>query len=156
MHGEESKSGGGQPRLVKQITVAFSVWFTLTGVALAEQYLCVVDKAVGFSYDKVTKEWNNTNFNANSKYLISEGDGSLKDAVWQITEVGNSFPSIGCKRDFNDYGILLCSDLISDFRFNKRNGRFLHTYPIGYYNVLPGEDEGTDTPSLEIGKCSPF
>jgi len=127
------------------------IFFLLfTGVAIGEQYLCVVEKSVGFSYNEEQKEWENTNFSTNFKYVISKAD-----AVWQITRIGESFPIISCKGDFNDYGILLCSDL-SDFRLNKRNGRFLHTYPIGYYNVLPGEDEGDNTPYLQIGKCSPF
>ena len=159
MHSQESQSGGRHPCLIKQIMVAFSVWFTLTGVAVAEQYLCIAEHSAGFSYDKVTKEWKNSTFKVSSKYLISKADGTKN--AWHITEIGETFPLFRCESDFDEYGYLDCSDSVnSKFYFNKNNGRYLASYPLGYYIVLPGlnkfTDETSDTPNLEIGKCSPF
>lgn len=55
---------------------------------------------------------------------------------------------------------LQCEGLLHDFLFNKNNGRFLHIYSFGYYNVPPAlidtPDENNATPLLEIGKCSRF
>ena len=46
---------------------------------------------------------------------------------------------------------------LGDFRFNKNNGRYLYSFPYGYYDVLPPRIDGeSDTPLIEIGKCSPF
>ena len=52
---------------------------------------------------------------------------------------------------FNEYAFLLCSGVYGDFRF-------LTSYLSGYYNVLPNNQvsESGNTPSLDIGKCSPF
>lgn len=61
--------GGG---MLKPIIAA-----TLIGILSAptasssESYLCVADKATGFSYDETTKEWNQTSFKADKKYSIS-------------------------------------------------------------------------------------
>ena len=158
MRSQEYKSGGRHPLLVNQIMLVFIVWFTLTGAALAQQYLCVAEQAAGFSYDKATKEWKNATFKVSSKWLVSKADGTKY--AFQVTEVGKTRPSFRCESDFDEYGYLSCSGTIGRFNFNRKNGRFLTSYPIGYYNVLPGingiTDEGSDTPSLEIGKCSPF
>ncbi len=161
MHSQESKTGGRHPLLVNQIMLVFIVWFTLTGAALAQQYLCVAEQAAGFSYDKATKEWKNATFKASSKYLISKADGTW--GAFQVTRIGDDSPFIFCKSDFNEASFLLCSAglaAIGDFNFNKTNGRYLYSSPFGYYNVLPEAnnitDENSDTPFLEIGKCSPF
>jgi len=135
------------------------IFFLLfTGVAVAEQYLCVAEHSTGFSYDKATKEWKNTNFKTSTNYLVSKADGTKY--AWQVTEIGKTRPSFRCESDFDEYGYLSCSGIGGDLNFNKKNGRFLHSYLIGYYIVLPEvnklTDEGSDTPFIEIGKCSPF
>ena len=130
------------------------IFFLLfTGVAVGEQYLCVPEHSTGFSYDNVQKEWKNTKFKTDHKYLISERDGT--EYAFYVTRVGDPIALSFCESDFNESGFLSCSG-IGEFHFNKKNGRYLYSYSIGYYNVLSGKDEGADTPYLEIGKCSPF
>ena len=41
---------------------------------------------------------------------------------------------------------------VSEFRVNRETGRFIRTYIGGYL----GGDQNSDTPWMEIGKCSPF
>lgn len=127
-------------------------------MAVAEQYLCVAEHSTGFSYNKVTKEWENANFKADEKYVIAKADGTKH--AWQVTEIGKTSPSFRCESDFTEYGYLSCPGIGGDFNFNKKNGRFLFSYLIGYYTVIPevnqGKDEGSDTPLIGIGKCSPF
>ena len=48
---------------------------------------------------------------------------------------------------------------VGEFDFNKKNLRFLVTYTIAYKHVglAPDfTDANSDTPSIGIGKCSPF
>ena len=46
-------------------------------IAHAEQYLCVAEKASGFSYDKLTKIWDNFfNISVDVKYLVTESKDS--------------------------------------------------------------------------------
>ena len=135
------------------------IFFLLfTGVAVGEQYLCVPEHSTGFSYDNVQKEWKNTNFTADGKYVIAKADETKH--AWQVTEIGETSSSFRCESDFTEYGYLRCSGIGGEFNFNKRNGRFLRSYLIGYYTVIPevnqGKDEGSDTPLIGIGKCSPF
>jgi hypothetical protein len=56
---------------------------------------------------------------------------------------------------------LFCHGLGSEFRLNKNNMRFLNAYLIGYWSdgqtkgLLLGA-EGDNTPSIEIGRCTPL
>ena len=65
-------------------------------------------------------------------------------------------------KDFNTPGYLYCESDIGSlyFTFNKSNGRFLFSSGSGYVNVLPElnkiTDESSETPFLEIGRCSPL
>jgi hypothetical protein len=45
-------------------------------IAHAEQYLYVAEKASGFSYDKLTKIWDNFNISIDVKYLVTESKDS--------------------------------------------------------------------------------
>ena len=154
MHSQESKTGGRHPLLVNQIMLVFIVWFTLTGAALAQQYLCVAEQAAGFSYDKEKKEWKTTTFGVRSKYVVSKAEGAKH--AFEVTEIGKTVPSFYCESDFDRLGFLRCPNALGEFKFNKDNGRYLSSYLAGYYDMLSEEHEGSDTPYLEIGKCSPF
>lgn len=123
-----------------------------------EKYLCVVEQATGFAYDENSKTWVGTKFKADSKYIISKSDD--KEYRFKVTKVGEDHSTCECKEGFNEYGYLLCECWTGQFKFNKNNGRFIMAHPFGYYNVLPGAkkftDKNSDTPFMEIGKCSPF
>ena len=122
-------------------------------VAYAQQYLCVAEKSAGFAFDERTKDWKATTFRTDAKYLIAPG--RTREHAFQVTKVGEDSAFWFCKAGFNENGYLYC-DGPGPFKFNKRNGRFLSGFLFGYINVAPGTDERSDTPNLEIGKCSPL
>jgi len=76
-----------------------------------------------------------------------------------VSLIGRDYVWFGCKEGFDDSGFLRCeTEHWGQFKFNKKNGRFLRVFPFGYYYVIPGfvTDEMSDTPFIEIGVCSPF
>ncbi len=137
----------------------FGICFVLalSTAAHAEQYICVADKVVGFLYDKDTKEWLGSNFTVDGKYVIKQTADGVN--AYTVTKMGESWTELLCKEGFNQYGYLFCEQLATTFRFNKRSGRYIRGSLGGYYNVIPGSDDTevtSDTPFIEIGKCSPF
>jgi len=123
-----------------------------------EKYLCVAERATGFAYNEISKSWENMNFKTDAKYIISKSNA--KGYSFKVTKVGEDNPEFECEKGFNEYGYLLCGEGIGEFKFNKKNGRFIKVYLFGYFNVLPEvnkfTDKSSDTPFMEIGKCSPF
>ena len=126
--------------------------------AFAEQYLCVPEKATGFSYDASKREWDYAQFKTDHKYIIAPA-GNGRDA-FAFTKVGEKLPQGYCKDSFTKAGVLFCLSFEGDLRFNKKNGRYLMVFGDGYYTLgLPGfgeSDEDVGTPMVEIGKCSLF
>jgi hypothetical protein len=137
--------------------IIFALIFLMPMTVAAEQYLCVEEMSVGFYYDKTAKQWENTNFKANSKYIISKSEG--KSFAFRVTKFEEKDSVADCESSFDKLGFLLCEGLGVFFQFNKNNGRYIRTYLLGYIYVLPQlnvTDEKSDTPYMEIGKCSPF
>ncbi len=128
--------------------------------AIAEQYLCVAEKASGFRFDETTATWVAATFRADEKFLIAPS--AMKGGAWEVKKLGSSVRSYYCEDDFKgdflwcDTDILLVKFRDQAFRFNKGNGRFMRIYPEGYVNPTPGKPESDNTPSIEIGKCSGF
>ena len=123
-----------------------------------EQYLCISELSTGFSYNETSKSWERTNFKAVGEYIISKS----KDGIdkYKVTRLGKNVAFLKCKDDFNKRGTLSCKAFVENLFFNKNNGRFIYIFPFGFINVLPEinkkTDETSDTPYMEIGKCSPF
>lgn len=157
MHYEEAMAcAQGKNILIKIAPVIVALSIVEETIA-ADHYLCVAEKATGFSYDNAAREWKNTHFKITSKYIVSKPEGT--EYAYQVTQVGEKYPISNCKSGFNGYGYLFCSGLGIDFTFNRKNGRYLSISPVGYINVLPElkiTDENSDTPFIEIGKCSPY
>ena len=132
-----------------------------------EKYLCVAERSTGFAYKEISKSWENTNFKTDAKYIISKSDD--KQYRFKVTKVGEISPTYECEKGVNEPGYLHCESMSGQFKFNKTNGRFLASCPFGYFNVIPERkrsfedkskipftDKDSDTPYMEIGKCSPF
>jgi len=135
------------------------VFLLATSTCFAEQYICVADMATGFSYSESTKRWNETNFRTDeNKYIISKSD--FGKYVLKATKIGSDYPLAYCEHTYDEHGYLFCSGLGGEFKMNKGNGRYIKSFTLGYYNVLPSvneiTDSSSDTPHLEIGKCSPL
>ena len=118
------------------------------------RYLCVMDKATGFSYDK-NGSWQSTDFEVEEKYLVTPRPKNFadelipSDVAWLVTAVGKKRPEYFCKEDFNKIGYLSCKGLFSEFKMSRATMRFQSYYGNGYVS-----DEKTDTPYVAIGKCS--
>jgi hypothetical protein len=128
--------------------------FFVSSTSFAEKYICLADIVTGFRYSETSEKWVQTKFIADDKYIISESDS--ESYAFKVVEIGSKYPLANCKEGFNEYGFLFCDD----FKFQKKNGRYIRSYTVGYFNVLPSlneiSDSTSDTPFLEIGKCSPI
>jgi hypothetical protein len=152
------------PLLIRRpaaIILACTVLPLLPSAAWAEGYLCAGDKATGFAFNPTRKEWNETRFRVDSKYLIrrkNDKDALWKDALWVVVEVGESVALATCNSDFTEWGTLVC-DGMRRFIFNQKNMRFQIYYQGAYIWEGDGTSSGpesTDTPYIEIGRCSPI
>lgn len=135
---------------------------TIAGYA-DERYLCVADRMTGFVYDGGAGDWSVAEFNAGRTYIVSRSPAN--GFVWQVTQVGETSPSVLCKNDFSGAGNLSCEG-IHQFKMNKTNHRFLHAYLMGYWSDHGKElqtaanpilfKEGENSPFVEIGTCQPL
>ncbi len=155
--------------------------FSVAAAAQADSYLCVADKSTGFQFNKSTKTWESVNFNVDdSKYIVRPTTpddkvlwpGRYAYGVWKL---GENTPMILCKEGISKADWLSRGAEYQRFVLNARTNRYMHTY-VGEYMVatfenvrddhgmpviIDGEwvsrdkeDEGGDTPYMEIGKCS--
>lgn len=144
--------------------ILISVLLATAGSAGAQQFLCVADKGTGFAYSTDSKTWDIASFNIDDdRYLIAPSNPvGLTPNLFLVTKLGQSSPRARCSDGFNRFGFLICTDGIGgvEFRFSRDNLRFIYIYRLGYYNVVSGRDNGvteeSDTPFMQIGKCSPF
>ena len=165
--------------MTRLLTVA--VFALLPLPAWSEGYICVMDMATGFAY--TGGAWHAANFSATEKFVVRTptqiDQGYLEDVIklpnaknvrWVVSKPGTGVPIFACTGDFSELGNLLCPSVAvgpsdrydlsalsspSDFRMNKNTLRFLFAYLTGYWTDSP-EREGTDTPLIAIGKCSPM
>ena len=132
-------------------------------------YLCIVEQATGFSFDKKTKSWKQTNFAPGEKYILKrvenktlgdtdKGIAGSPRAEWGVWEFGfYLFGDAFCAADVDDNGYLWCHGSVDNvFNISLHSGRFLRTY-TGLYAVddpSAYSDEHADKPVIEIGKCT--
>lgn len=113
-----------------------------TAAAAAEpSWLCVTDKATGFSFKN--DQWVITSFRANAKYIIAMELGSFR-----AKELGTRFGA-SCREN----GLWIECSFPTQLTFNKQTLRFLYIYPVGF---VGGQDNNDDTPAMAIGRCSPI
>jgi len=141
----------------RTILIAMVMVFFFVVPAYAEDiYFCFADKSTGFVYDKDLKEWVNSNYQGDHKYIVSKLN--VKGKIWEVKKLGNDASVSICEDHFNESGILLC-DGICEFKMNKINRRYILTCDVGYYYSGEGmkySDEKSATPFIQIGKCSPI
>ena len=142
-------------QLVAAVAVLVALVF-LSGPVDAQEYLCVPDLATGFTFRD--NAWTSAKFKVEGQYLIAPS--SRPDRAFGVTKIGEGSEFARCELDFNEPGFLFCEGLGVELKFNRANGRFLRVDNIGYLNVLPEvndiTDQTSDTPVIEIGKCSPL
>ena len=118
----------------KVILVFFVFFFPWSAGADVEGYFCVADISSGFSYNKTSEKWIISRFNVDDKkYIIKRP--KIAGNKWEVVKLGEQIALIVCKEDFNTSGFLFCKGT-SEFKFNKKNLRYLKAYLFGYYNVI--------------------
>ncbi len=131
--------------------------FNYSGASAEERYMCFPDFVTGFKYSERTGKWVETSFGTERKYIVSESDDEKYPL--KVTIAGQDSLLCLCG-GFDQYGSLSCYGAGREFKFNKKNKRYLCAYPSGYYNVVPdgvfSSDEKSDTPYIEIGRCVSF
>ena len=117
-------------------------------LADAQAYLCIADQAVGFRYDKNPKAWKSTLFSVKDERYILK----LEDKHWHWSKLGSSFE--GTCNDFTTADTIGCVGT-DEVLFNRTTLRYQLYYPFGYIAQMTLESfEGSDTPYIEIGRCS--
>lgn len=144
-------------KLSKSLLFALMFFMGISSaLAKSTSYLCVAESAVGFSFDKATKDWGRANFKAESKYVLSMQSDEKKG--WEVKEIGES-RGTECEGGFSEHGFIECKGLI-DFQMNNKSLRYIIVHKYGYVVKEYPDDglfkEGSLTPYLEIGKCSPL
>jgi len=139
--------------------VLFFLIFTLSSTTKADNFICLAEKASGFSYNSLSKEWVPSTFTTNAKYVLSKDKSSSN--MYVVNKIGDDNNEFSCKDGINAAGFIFCKTFgaTAEFRMNINNLRFISGSILGYYNVTPKgniTDESSNTPFIEIGKCSKF
>ena len=118
------------------------------------QWICIADSATGFSYQG--GKWVPTNFSVEGKrYLISKKQyrQNKNDMRYHVTKIGERH-AYACQKDSpNEFGMVFCQDLLTEFKINVTALRYMSIYSVGYFD---GSDDDSNTPYIEIGTCSPL
>lgn len=121
--------------------------FCIAGFASAQQsYLCVADKAIGFSYDTQSKSWVHTRFKVEGeKHLIKKTFSG-----WSWVKFGQEL-GLPCD-EMNKHGYQSCLTWTGNVRFNSKHLRYLETKEGSY---VGGTDNGESSDTyITIGTCT--
>ena len=142
---------------MKYILAALVLTFSMQ--SSADSWLCITDHAGGMVLENGS--WRVGRFGPGDKYLIKEAVSynKARGYVYQVHDFGSDVPSWVCG-DFgsvkNSEGNLVCDGITpgNTFKYNPSNGHFLATSTRGYVTSRDDGSVFTDTPMIEIGKCS--
>jgi len=130
----------------------------LATTASAEGWLCIADASTGFDYNAQSKTWDRKFFKADSKYVVRKAnqDEEFLSVKMVVVAVGEKAWTATCPEDFDRRGNLLCDGLLTTFRFNSDNLKFMRVFSGGYFATEEylAETERPDTPFMEIGRCT--
>ncbi|SFL38498.1 hypothetical protein SAMN05216302_10744 [Nitrosomonas aestuarii] len=113
-------------------------------------YLCVVEESTGFHFEN--GKWGRAHFNVSEeKFIIRKIKPDElyfnKDHPYGVYRLGKNSASLRCKAGKN----IVCDAGLGELLFSPESGRFIKTYPIGYWD---GSDNNEDTPNISRGRCS--
>lgn len=119
-------------------------------------YICIPTASTGFSIKNGGSKWETTRFRIDDvKKILKRNNGK-----WEWSKFGESLgfsdcggDDFGVGGDFNSAGYIFCNTFGGHVRMNKKTLRYIETYEIGF---IDGKDLNTDTPSIDIGTCSPL
>jgi len=121
-----------------------------------DSYVCAADSALGFDYNKTSRQWERADFKIENKYVVSKSSDVSKGL--EVKKIGLS-EGTSCGDGFDENGLIRCIGIL-DFLMNKKSLRYIVSHIYGYViKEYPKEgplEEGSLTPYLEIGQCSPL
>jgi hypothetical protein len=127
-------------------------WLGLILIALsspsfaADRWFCAANVSDGFAYDQ-TEGWHTAVFNTRKlHYILGKDDNGF--FVW--TPLGRK-EGLGCIQNVFHKGYS-CGNEDEGAIINLDTLRFTSWYHYGY---VDGSDDNDNTPSIEIGQCSP-
>ena len=124
------------------------------GEAQADSFLCTGDKATGFTYSNVDKQWSAGIFDVSTKKYVIERNADLMGRIPRvITRLGEQDPMIYCDDDVGGKDTLLtCDDVTSQFYFSMKTMRYMLVHAEG--SIVESEQQSIGRPFIEFGKCT--
>jgi len=86
----------------------------------------------GFTFDRTARQWRGASFKTDGKFVVTHS--KKPSFVWEVKEIGSTYWTLICKKEFSNNGEVHCDGLGGQFFFNRKSMRFLATYTIGYWN----------------------
>jgi hypothetical protein len=121
--------------VAKLLCSSVALWLALIGPAvsaqLANSYLCIADKATGFSYNQATHQWDYARFDVAGKKHLLRREG----LIWKWADFGDPSPSLEQCDNPNAAGFIFCRG-VRDIRLNLNSLRYQDIYPFGYVGGL--------------------
>lgn len=149
--------------MYRSLLVGLSLLFVANSAPAENAFFCTADKSTGFSFQKDSGEWAQTKFNTqNEKYILrpmTKEERFQHEAVgaYALFKLGETDPEIRCTKapyiSGDNLAFVNCSYFGSALRFAQKTLRYVITFQGSYILDNP---ESTDTPYIEIGKCSPL
>ena len=132
---------------MKKLLLLFLLFPTLL---FAESYLCIAEAAGGVRYLSSPKKYESERFATERKIIFKKEQDN-----WTVREFGNT-PESAQQCDPAIVGGkivgVVCNVFGGDYILNFKALRYRYIHLIGW---LPPPDGGsTDTPLIEVGKCS--
>ena len=132
---------------MKKLLLLFLLFPTLL---FAESYLCIAEAAGGVRYLSSPKKYESERFVTERKIIFKKEQDN-----WTVKEFGNT-PESAQQCDDQIVGGkisgVVCNVFGGDYILNFKALRYRYIHLIGW---LPPPDGGvTDTPFIEVGKCS--
>ena len=133
-----------------------AVLFAAGPVVGADAYVCTADRSTGFIFKD--SEWQAVNFDVSqNRYLVRKAteDDTHSTSPWIYGEFGQPILGGQCDEPFVT-GLMSCRSAGQDFRMNTKTMRYQLYYWIGYVISNESGIHPSDTPYIEIGRCSPL
>jgi len=147
---------------MRVLLVAALLCTTWSPLALAEDepttYICKTEQTTGFSYKNGV--WKPQNEWKQSTFVLQYMGGMPEKSYWVLTRLGFPLALADCDDSYLDSskkkrvrGPLITCTGISEMEMNTTTRAFIYS---NIQNFVDDFDQENTTPTLSIGKCSPF
>ena len=121
-------------KIIKVMLLSLVLMISCLNTVLGNSFVCNTDSITGFAYDKVAKEWKQTNFKDKQVYMINPSNE--KDRKFDLDRVGYDMYLGKCEDDINTIGFLFCEHAFGVFKLNTINNRYVATNHLGYIDAV--------------------